>query len=121
TIIVKLTNNARFKILNYLPKITLLPERLDRSDRIDPKAERRSLHVLRRYLDRCSKLGIEEFVAGATSALRDAKNSSEVRARLKQRLGLEVRVLGGEEQAAYSYLAVRRGLTLSDKEILVID
>src|SRR5207249_7286561 len=68
-----------------------------------------------------SELGVEEFVAGGTSALRDAKNSSGVRARLKQQLGLEVRVLSGEEEAAYSYLAVQRGLTLSDKELLVID
>src|SRR5437667_2997449 len=96
-------------------------DELDSTDRIDPEAERRSLDILRRYLDRCSELGVEEFVAGGTSALRDAKNSSEVRARLKQQLGLEVRVLSGEEEAAYSYLAVQRGLTLSDKELLVID
>src|SRR5438094_885654 len=120
-IIVELANDGRFKVLDDLAEITRLGEGLDRSGRIDPEAERRSLDVLRRYLDRCSELGVEEFVAGGTSALRDAKNSSEVRARLKQRLGLEVRVLDGEEEAAYSYLAVQRGLTLSDKELLVID
>src|SRR5437773_6468041 len=120
-LIVELANDGRFKVLDDLAEITRLGEGLDRSGRIDPEAERRSLDVLRRYLDRCSELGVEEFVAAGTSALRDAKNSSEVRARLKQRLGLEVRVLGGEQEAAYSYLAVRRGLTLSDKELLVID
>jgi len=120
-LIVELANDGRFKVLDDLAEITRLGEGLDRTGRIDPEAERRSLDILRRYLDRCSELGVEEFVAGGTSALRDAKNSSGVRARLKQQLGLEVRVLSGEEEAAYSYLAVQRGLTLSDKELLVID
>src|SRR5947208_4742958 len=120
-LIVELANDGRFKVLDDLAEITRLGEGLDRSGRIDPEAERRSLDVLRRYLDRCSELGVEEFVAAGTSALRDAKNSSEVRGRMKQQLGLEVRVLSGEQEAAYSYLAVQRGLTLSDKELLVID
>jgi exopolyphosphatase/guanosine-5'-triphosphate,3'-diphosphate pyrophosphatase len=53
--------------------------------------------------------------------LRDAVNSREVRARLKAQLGLRVRVLSGDEEAAYSFLAVQRGLRLGGDELLVID
>jgi exopolyphosphatase/guanosine-5'-triphosphate,3'-diphosphate pyrophosphatase len=57
----------------------------------------------------------------ATSALRDAQNSAEVRARIKQQLGLEVRVISGEKEAAYAFLAVQKGLALAKQELLVVD
>ena len=57
-------------------------------------------------------LGVEEIVAVGTSALRDAANSAEVRARWRDELGFDMRVISGDEEAAYSFLAVQRGLRL---------
>lgn len=56
-----------------------------------------------------------------TSAMRDARNSAEVRARYRTRLGLDIRVISGAEEAAYSFLAVQRGLDLGGQELLVLD
>jgi exopolyphosphatase/guanosine-5'-triphosphate,3'-diphosphate pyrophosphatase len=56
-----------------------------------------------------------------TSALRDAQNSAEVQARFQRELGLAVRVISGEEEAAYSFLAIRSGLDLAGQELLAID
>jgi exopolyphosphatase/guanosine-5'-triphosphate,3'-diphosphate pyrophosphatase len=44
-----------------------------------------------------------------------------VRERWRDELGLNVRVISGDEEAAYSFLAVQRGLTLGTRELLVID
>lgn len=64
---------------------------------------------------------MEEIATVGTSALRDARNAGNFKARLQRELGLNLRVLSGEEEAAYCYLAVRRGLPLGEKEILVVD
>jgi exopolyphosphatase/guanosine-5'-triphosphate,3'-diphosphate pyrophosphatase len=72
-------------------------------------------------LEKCASLGVEEIAAVGTSALRDARNSGEVRDRWRRQLGLSVRVISGEEEAAYSFLAARRGLHLEGRELLVID
>jgi exopolyphosphatase/guanosine-5'-triphosphate,3'-diphosphate pyrophosphatase len=56
-----------------------------------------------------------------TSALRDAENSAEVRERWRRDLGLNVRVISGDEEAAYSYLSVQKGLPLSDHPLLIVD
>jgi exopolyphosphatase/guanosine-5'-triphosphate,3'-diphosphate pyrophosphatase len=56
-----------------------------------------------------------------TSALRDAINSADVRQRWREQVGLDVQVISGAEEAAYSYLAVQRGLSVAGKELLVID
>lgn len=120
-VIAELTENGHIAVLDDLAEITRLGQDVDRTGRIHPEGEQRSLEVLRRYVARCRELGVEEIVAGGTSALRDARNSGAVRARFKQELGIEVRVLSGEEEAGYSYLAVHRGLELGSQELLVID
>jgi exopolyphosphatase/guanosine-5'-triphosphate,3'-diphosphate pyrophosphatase len=120
-LIVELVNGGRFAVLDDLAEITRLGEGVDRTGRISPEGERRTLEALRHYVDRCQELGVEEIFAGGTSALRDAANSREVRERLEREFGIEARVLSGEEEAGYSYLAVQRGLNLSAQDLLVID
>jgi exopolyphosphatase/guanosine-5'-triphosphate,3'-diphosphate pyrophosphatase len=120
-VIAEAVADGRFTVLDDLAEITRLGEGVDRTGRINPEGEQRSREVLRKYISRCRELGVGEIVAGGTSALRDAENGHEVRARLKQEFGIEVRLLSGEEEAALSYLAVQRGLTLGDAELLVID
>jgi exopolyphosphatase/guanosine-5'-triphosphate,3'-diphosphate pyrophosphatase len=120
-LIVALRPDRGFEVLDDLAEIARLGQGVDHSLRISTEGEGRTVDVLRRYLARCRELGVEECVAVGTSALRDAANSREVRARLKEQLGLEVRVLSGAEEAAYCFLAVQRGLRLGAEALLVID
>lgn len=120
-LIAEIRDTGRFRVLDDLAEITRLGQGLDRTRRISPEGEQRSFAALRRYRDQCNNLGVEEIVAVGTSALRDAANSSEVRARIRAELGIDIRVISGAEEAAYSFLAVQRGLPLSGHEILVID
>jgi exopolyphosphatase / guanosine-5'-triphosphate,3'-diphosphate pyrophosphatase len=120
-VIAQLENCGRFEVLDDLGEITRLGEGVDRTGRISAEGERRSLEILRRYVERCRELGVDEITVAGTSALRDAGNSREVRSRFREELGLEIQVLSGEEEAASSFLAVQRGLALGDQELLVID
>jgi exopolyphosphatase/guanosine-5'-triphosphate,3'-diphosphate pyrophosphatase len=120
-LIVELRDTGRFRVLEDLAEIPRLGEGVDQTRRIGAAGERRSIEVLESYLSQCRNLGVEEIIAVGTSALRDARNSGEVRARLGARLGLEVRVISGEEEAAYSFFSVQRGLPLEGRELLVID
>jgi exopolyphosphatase/guanosine-5'-triphosphate,3'-diphosphate pyrophosphatase len=120
-LIAELGGAGKFAILDDLAEITRLGEGVDRSGRIGAEGEQRSIEVLRNYLERCKELGVGEIIAVGTSALRDAKNSAEVRSRFEKELGLEVRVISGDEEAAYSFLAVQKGLPLAGKELLVVD
>jgi exopolyphosphatase/guanosine-5'-triphosphate,3'-diphosphate pyrophosphatase len=104
-----------------LAEITRLGAGVDRNHRIGAEAVERSMKVLKGYLKRCEDLGVSEIAAVGTSALRDARNSEQFKARLKRELGLDLRVLSGEEESLYSYQAVRRGLELKDGEVLVVD
>ena len=95
-LIAELKNDGSFDVLDDLAEITRLGQGVHQTGRISPEGEERSLKVLQRYLERCKRLNVEEIIAVGTSALRDARNSAEVRARFKERLGLDVRVISGE-------------------------
>ena len=120
-LIAELGDQGGFRILEDLAEITRLGQGVDGSGRISREGEQRSVEVLRRFLERCRTLGVEETIAIGTSALRDAINSGEVRARFEEELKLRVRVITGTEEAAYSFLAVQQGLPLAGKELLVVD
>jgi exopolyphosphatase/guanosine-5'-triphosphate,3'-diphosphate pyrophosphatase len=113
--------DGEFRVLDDLAEITRLGQGVDQTRRISVAGEGRSAKTLRRYLDKCASLGVEEIAAVGTSALRDARNSGEVLERWRQQLGLRVRVISGEQEAAYSFLAARQGLALEGRELLVID
>ncbi len=63
----------------------------------------------------------EEILAFATSAIRDAKNGKLILDELSQKHGIELQVLSGEEEAAITFLAVRRWLGWSSGRLLVLD
>ena len=120
-LIADIRETGRFRVLDDLADISRLGQGVDRTRRISAEGEQRALEILERYRDHCQSLGVEEIFAVGTSALRDAENSAEVRAHLHAKLGFEIRVISGAEEAAYSFLAVTRGLALAGRELLVID
>jgi exopolyphosphatase / guanosine-5'-triphosphate,3'-diphosphate pyrophosphatase len=120
-LIVECNERGHFRVLDDLAEITRLGQGVDQTRLISQSGEERSSAVLQSYLDRCALLGVQEITAVGTSALRDAANSSEVLARWQRQLGLQVRVISGEEEAACSFLAARQGLALGGQELLVID
>jgi exopolyphosphatase / guanosine-5'-triphosphate,3'-diphosphate pyrophosphatase len=120
-LIAEFTSDGGFDVIDDLAEITRLGQGVDRARLISQEGEQRSLQVLQRYLERCRRLNVEKIIAVGTSALRDARNSAEVRARIKQQLGVKVRVISGEEEAAYAFLAVQKGLALAGQELLVVD
>jgi len=120
-LIAEIRDTGRFRVLDDLAEIAGLGKGVDQTGLISPEGEQRSIAVLERYLDQCKNLGVEEITAVGTSALRDAKNSEQVRTRFHDRLGIDIRVISGAEEAAFSFLAVERGLALAGRELLVID
>lgn len=62
-----------------------------------------------------------DLLAFATSALRDAANSGAVLARVRSETGIALQVLPGDDEARYTFLAVRRWYGWSAGRLLVLD
>lgn len=64
---------------------------------------------------------VRELLATATSAVREATNGADVIARIEEALGQELQVLGGESEARFTFLAVRRWFGWSAGQIMLFD
>ncbi len=67
------------------------------------------------------ELGCDEILAFATSAVRDAGNSSEVLERVRTEAGVDLEVLAGEDEARLTFLAVRRWFGWSAGRLICLD
>jgi exopolyphosphatase/guanosine-5'-triphosphate,3'-diphosphate pyrophosphatase len=67
------------------------------------------------------KLGCEDLMAFATSAVRDCGNVADVLARVREETGVDLRVLAGNDEAKLTFLAARRWLGWSAGRLLVLD
>jgi exopolyphosphatase / guanosine-5'-triphosphate,3'-diphosphate pyrophosphatase len=80
---------------------------------------------LRAFVDEALQIaedkGVEEMLAFATSAVRDAANADEVLAAVRKGTGVEIRVLPGEEEARLTFLACRRWFGWSSGRVLMLD
>jgi exopolyphosphatase / guanosine-5'-triphosphate,3'-diphosphate pyrophosphatase len=84
-------------------------EGLLRPERVD-----RAVHTAAVFAGFCRASGIERVDAVATSAIRDARNGGELLERIRERTGLDARVISGREEARYGFLAVANSTTLVD-------
>src|SRR3954451_10571917 len=71
--------------------------------------------------DAAARLGCEELMAFATSAVREAKNSAKVLARVADRTGVALQGLSAMDEARFPCLAVRRWYGWSAGQLLVLD
>jgi exopolyphosphatase/guanosine-5'-triphosphate,3'-diphosphate pyrophosphatase len=84
-------------------------ERMLRPERID-----RAVHTAAVFASFCRASGIEAIEAVATSAIRDATNRDELLSAIRERTGIEARVISGREEARYGWLAIANSTTIED-------
>jgi exopolyphosphatase/guanosine-5'-triphosphate,3'-diphosphate pyrophosphatase len=101
--------------------VTRLAQGVDASGRLDEEAIERVLSVAAQYREAIDKLGAAEVVAVATSAVRDAENGDDFRAALRERHGIDARVIPGDEEARLTFLGATAARRDRASETLVFD
>src|ERR1700683_1043081 len=90
-------------------------------NRLSGIGEERLTSVVEEALRIAEDKGVEDFLAFAKSAVRDAGNGDEVLRRIEERTGAHIQVLPGENEARLTFLAARRWFGWSSGRLLVID
>ena len=98
-----------------------LAAHLERGNTLSRLGEERLTEVVTESLQIAEDKGVEDFLAFATSAVRDAGNCDEVLARVQEKSGAVIRVLTGENEARLTFLAARRWFGWSSGRLLVVD
>ncbi len=89
-------------------------EGLGRDGELQDEPMDRALHTAAVYAAFCEASGIDEVDAVATSAIREAPNRDDLLNAIKKDTGLQVRVISGEDEARYGWLAMVNSTTVQD-------
>jgi len=89
-------------------------EGMGREGELKPEPMDRAVRTAAVFAAFCEASGIEEVDAVATSAIREASNRAELLEAISEQTGLEVRVISGEEEARYGWLAMANSTTVDD-------
>ncbi len=103
-LIADVDETGRINVVRDEHIIARLGKGVDEHRRIPPDTFQRVLDFLTEYKRIHESEHSERIVASGTSALRDATNREEFIAFVKERLGFEITVLSGEEEARLTYL-----------------
>lgn len=98
-----------------------LVEQLDKDGNIHDKGLRKLIDAVAEGAELGRKLGCDEFIPFATSAIRSAKNSDAVLDAVEKETGVRLEILSGEEEARLTFLAVRRWYGWSAGRIINLD
>ena len=107
--------------LDRRTQITALGQGVDASGRLGDEAIERVVGALSDYRGAIDHAEVERTVAVATSAVRDAANGDDLRARLRDELGFDVRTIAGEEEARLTFLGATSRRTPEVGPTMVID
>ena len=98
-----------------------LVEQLDKDGNIHEKGMKKLISAVGEAAELGQKLGCDEFIAFATSAVRSATNSAEVLDEVEKQTGVRLEILSGEEEARLTFLAARRWYGWSAGRITNLD
>ncbi len=101
--------------------IIKLTEFLDEAGAITDLGIEKISDAIQKNMANAQHLNIDELLAFATSAIREAVNSDEVIAHVNKTCSIDLQVLSGEEEARFTFLAARRWLGWSAGDLLVLD
>ena len=91
--------------------ITRLGEGVDRNKRLQAEPVRRTVEAIVSYHQRATELGAENVRIAATSAVRDATNRHAFIHAVRERTGVELEVLSGDDEARLSFLGATAELS----------
>jgi exopolyphosphatase/guanosine-5'-triphosphate,3'-diphosphate pyrophosphatase len=102
-------------------EIVRLGQGVDETGQFHPDAIARTLAAVDKFAAEIAKRGVEKIRFCATSATRDATNRHLFVDGVRDRLGIELEVISGDEEAALSFAGAIKDLDPSSGPFLVVD
>jgi len=101
--------------------ITRLGQGVDETRQLAPEAIARTNACIDAYADVVRTAGVTRIDVVGTSAMRDARGGEAVRAHVRARLGVDARVVSGDEEARLTFLGALSGLDAAPGDVVVFD
>lgn len=120
-IIVEVSANGAFRVVDREADMVRLGSGSLSSGVLSEEAMERTLATLKAYRRLAQSHKVEEVIAVATSAIREARNGEDFLERMGRKVGIWPRAISGEEEARLDYVAALHSVNLAGAGALVID
>lgn len=118
-LIVKVLTSKSFKILDEIKEVVRLGKDMQKDGSLNPERVEAAIETLDYFKRVCKSYETEEIIIVATAAVRAATDQQMFLETVKSRVGMNIRVLSGEEEAFYDYFGIVNSLAFTDG--LIID
>ena len=98
-----------------------LAESIDDAGKLTRRGAQKLIETVDEFAKIAASSGCAEVMAFATSAVRDARNSEDVLAKVRAETGVDLQVLTGSDESRLTFLAVRRWYGWSAGRIINLD
>ena len=120
-IIAEAFGRRSFDIIEREKEMAKLGAGVFASNHISDRAYQVGIETISRYVQLADRLGVDEIITAATSAIREAHNGEDFLNEVVAQTGLCPRIISGKEEARLIFLAVRNSIALKDDKALVLD
>ena len=114
------TGNA-WRTIADRAEVTRLGEGLDETGSLQPEPIRRTADAVVGMVEESRRAGAAEIAAVATAGMRIADNSAELVEAVRDRCGVDIEVISGEEEARLAYVAATSDLDVGEGTLVVFD
>ncbi|WP_300439612.1 Ppx/GppA phosphatase family protein [Christiangramia sp.] len=119
-VLVDIYPDGSFRTIDKLKEMVILAEK-GMDNHLSEDAMQRGLDALKRIKFLCDSQNVEEILAFATSAIREAKNGGDFIQRMIDEVGIKARAIPGQMEAELIGYAVRHSIALNKEMVLMVD
>ncbi len=119
-VIVDIYPDGSFRTIDKLKEMVILAEK-GMDNHLSEDAMQRGLDALKRIKFLCDSQQVEEILAFATSAIREAKNGGDFTQRMIDEVGIKARAIPGKMEAELIGYAIRHSISLDEEMVLMVD
>ncbi|UDM31950.1 Ppx/GppA family phosphatase [Lentilactobacillus laojiaonis] len=116
----QIQSDGSYREIKRIKSDSRLSEGMGNNKILQPEAMKRTIDALVGFHKIYENYKSIKVIGIATAAVRQAKNQSEFLDQIKQKIGIEIRVLTGNQEAYYDYVGVMNRLGLKNCVILDI-
>lgn len=110
-----------YKVIDELKQTVRIGDNVYRTGAFSEEAIETIVTVLTQMKTMMDASSVEEYRAVATASFREASNGQEVAEIVKNRVGLDIEIISGEEEARIMYVAASSYFQMNDCNTLLVD
>ncbi len=119
-VMVDIYPDGSFRTIDKLKEMVILAE-TGMDNHLSEAAMDRGVEALKRIKFLCDSHEVEQILAYATSAIREADNGGDFIQRTIDEVGIKARAISGKMEAELIGLAVRHSIALNQENVLMVD